>query len=334
MRQPLCRSRFCVGALVAALLCLALTVPASAQSVPNGPEMPGTSSGQWAVNLESAPLQSQPAEDAESFGTLRAMSPLQILGYSGAWAYVWNPRTHGTAYIPSDVLAPADRPSAYVAAAPPPAEEEIGQTGRVIDPTVLAVYPTAAEEAVADQLPVGTRLAISDSVRAEDGALWYRTADGDYVPAEAITFAPPPAPVPVPTTPVRTFAGRWIDVRLTEPTTVTAYQGSTPVRSMFAIHGTGRWATPTGTFTILRRVANETMDSSTVGIPRNGPGGYYLRNVLFTQYFTSDGASLHYNYWSSNFGYAGSHGCLGLTYADSAFLWNWAGVGTPVSIHY
>ena len=78
-------------------------------------------------------------------------------------------------------------------------------------------------------------------------------------------------------------------------------------------------------FTIQRRVANETMNSDTIGIPRFGPGGYYLTNVLFTQYFTADGASIHYNYWSSNWGYAASHGCLGLTYADSAFLWDWAG---------
>jgi lipoprotein-anchoring transpeptidase ErfK/SrfK len=76
------------------------------------------------------------------------------------------------------------------------------------------------------------------------------------------------------------------------------------------------------------------MNSDTIGIPRFGPGGYYLTGVLFTQYFTSDGASIHYNYWSANWGYAASHGCLGLTYADSSFLWGWAGIGTPISIHY
>ena len=115
---------------------------------------------------------------------------------------------------------------------------------------------------------------------------------------------------------------------------MTAYEGSTPVRTMLTIFGRGPLATPTGTFSIIRRVANETMDSSTIGIPRNGPGGYYLRNVLFTQYFLPGGQSIHYNYWSSNFGYPGSHGCLGLSYADSAFMWNFATIGTPVSIHY
>jgi len=54
---------------------------------------------------------------------------------------------------------------------------------------------------------------------------------------------------------------------------MTAYAGSTPVRTMLTIIGRGPLATPAGTFTILRRVANETMDSSSIGIPRNGPGG-------------------------------------------------------------
>lgn len=40
-------------------------------------------------------------------------------------------------------------------------------------------------------------------------------------------------------------------------------------------------------------------DHDTIGVPRFGPGGYYLTNVLFTQYFTGDGASIHYNYWST-----------------------------------
>ena len=92
---------------------------------------------------------------------------------------------------------------------------------------------------------------------------------------------------------------------------------------------------PSAHHRILWRVPNETMTSERVYPPiaRDAPGGYYLKNVLWTQYFTSDGASIHYNYWSSNWGYSGSHGCLGLTYADSSWLWDWAQVGTPVMIH-
>ena len=75
------------------------------------------------------------------------------------------------------------------------------------------------------------------------------------------------------------------------------------------------------------------MNSDTIGIPRFGPGGYYLTGVLYTQYFTPDGASLHDNYWSSNFGGIGSHGCLGLSLSDSKWLWNWASIGVPVVVN-
>ena len=133
---------------------------------------------------------------------------------------------------------------------------------------------------------------------------------------------------------ISNFAGHWIDVDLNLPATMTAYEGDLRVRTMYTIIGRGSLTTPTGTFSIIRRVANETMDSSTIGIPRDGPGGYYLTNVLFTQYFLPTGESIHYNYWSSDFGYPDSHGCLGLSYDDAAFMWDFADFGTVVSIHY
>src|SRR5436309_3468052 len=66
---------------------------------------------------------------------------------------------------------------------------------------------------------------------------------------------------------------------------------------------------------------------------RSAPNRYYLQHVLYTQYFTDDGASIHDNYWSSNFGETGSHGCVGLNEADAAWVWNWADIGTVVNIH-
>ena len=120
---------------------------------------------------------------------------------------------------------------------------------------------------------------------------------------------------------------------LTPVTKVIAFDGQTAVRSMLALRGIPRFPTPTGVFSILRRVPNETMDSMTLGIPHNSPFGYLVKNVLYTQYFTPDGASLHDNYWSSNFGGVGSHGCLGLSYADSKWLWDWASIGVPVIVN-
>jgi hypothetical protein len=276
------------------------------------------------VTLNRVTAFSGPTPDAVAFGDVPAMATLQVLGYDGEWARVLDPRSRTVSYVPSGQLAPGDPPSRYVFMQPPVATDEFDARGVVTNQAPLAVYPTPADEATERELNPNTWLTLTGLVNGEDGSSWYRTDSGDFVPADAVFV------------PARTedFTGHWLDVNLNSPARVTAYEGDTAVNSFLTIKGAGPRPTPTGVFTILRRVANETMNSDTIGIPRFGPGGYYLTNVLFTQYFTGDGASLHYNYWSSMWGYAGSHGCLGLTYNDSAWLWGWAHIGTPVVIHY
>lgn len=298
-----------------------IPVPKPASSLPDVP----LEQRHWAVNLDAARLFAAPGDDAEPLGTIRQFTYLEILGYEGEWAQVYNPRTRITAFLRSDELGPSDAPPAYIAADPPPTVEEVNVPGRIVSNAWLYLYPTPDEGAQTAQLGHNTPIHIVDTVDGDDGETWYRTAEGDYLPTASVRL-PRPAP--------RTFSGRWIDTDLQEPVMLTAYEDDRPVLTTLAIKGAGRWATPTGVFSIQRRVANETMSSDTIGIPRTAPGGYHLTNVLYTQYFLGSGESLHYNYWSSNFGYAGSHGCLGLTLADSEFLWNWASIGTPVSIHY
>jgi hypothetical protein len=277
----------------------------------------------WAVTLAPVGLYGSPSEDSELFGETDAYTQLQVLGYEGAWAHVYNPRTRGTAYVPSEALGPADAPSRYLLLPPPPVTEEFDLRGILTDSAPLAVYPTWSDDAVQRTLQPHTWLRLGGTVVGEDSDEWYST-DSGYVPSSAV-FVPQRTAA---------FADRWLDVDLNSPTRVTAYEAGEPVATFLAIRGTAAHPTPIGVFTIIRRVANETMNSDTIGIPRFGPGGYYLTNVLFTQYFTGSGASFHYNYWSGNWGLPGSHGCLGLTYGDSAFLWEWARLGTPVSIHY
>jgi L,D-transpeptidase catalytic domain len=278
------------------------------------------------VNLESIAVRAEADADSDEIATLRSFTYLEVQGYTGEWARVLNPRTRTVGFIPSEAIGPAETPPAYLTADPPPALEELNLAGRAIRGAMLSFYPTPEGEAQLEPVAHNAPLTIAETVEGDDGEVWYRTSDGDYLPE---------ASVRVPRTPPRMFAGRWIDADLREPAMLTAYDGDTPVMSTLSIHGTGgRFPTPVGLFRIIRRVANETMNSETIGIPRFGPGGYYLTNVLFTQYFTGDGASLHYNYWSGNWGYGASHGCLGLTYADSAFLWSWASLGPPINVHY
>jgi lipoprotein-anchoring transpeptidase ErfK/SrfK len=127
----------------------------------------------------------------------------------------------------------------------------------------------------------------------------------------------------------------WVDVNLSQQVAV-AMDGSTPVRIIFVTTGGPGWETPTGTFHVLRRVEDETMTSDSLGIPIDSPGGYDLKHVMYTQYFTNAGHALHDNYWqpTSVFGSkATSHGCVGMQLDDSHFLWDFLTYGSRVVIH-
>lgn len=277
----------------------------------------------WAVTTGEASLRGAPDISDNRFGFARAGTPLKVLERQGEWTYVFNPHTQGTAYVSSGLLAPGEQPSDYVSKAAPPLSDQFQDTIVVTQDSILAHYPTPIDAARFGPVNASTIETVNGILRGDDGAQWYQTTDGYYIPAEGIFRAGT----------ADEFTGRWLTSVLVPTTRVVAMQGQKPVRTMLALRGIAKFPTPTGTFSILRRVPNETMDSMTLGIPHDSPYGYLVKNVLYTQYFTPDGASLHDNYWSSNFGGIGSHGCLGLSLSDSRWLWDWADIGTPVIVH-
>jgi hypothetical protein len=309
------------------LVCLPWSAAAQSASVPDQDAVPGlltpVDGPAWALTTGDASLRGQPDIADNRFGFARPGTPLEILSQTGDWSYVFNPHTQGTAYISTSLLAPGAAPSRYVSLPAPPIVEQLQDTLVLTQDSVLASYPSPAPEATFMPLPASDLETIVGSVQGEDGATWYQTNDFYYVPSTGVFLASQSG----------SFTGRWLEATLTPTTKVVAYEGQTPVRTMLALRGIPRYPTPVGVFSIQRRVPNETMDSLTVGIPHNSPFGYYVTNVLYTQYFTPDGASLHDNYWSSNFGGVGSHGCLGLSLADSKWLWDWASIGTPVVVN-
>jgi len=130
------------------------------------------------------------------------------------------------------------------------------------------------------------------------------------------------------------YGEKWIDIDLTRQR-ITAYVGSTPVFTDLVSTGkVGKGLTPTGTFRILRRVANATMDARTIGIPPGHPLYYRLENVLYTQYFTTAGHAIHYAWWHNNFGQPMSFGCVNLRLSTARWFWDWATIGTRIVIHY
>jgi len=115
---------------------------------------------------------------------------------------------------------------------------------------------------------------------------------------------------------------RWIDVDLTNQM-VYAYEGDVIVNSFLV--STGTWLTPTvtGEYKIYVKYRSA---------PMTGPG-YYLPNVPYIMYFYKS-YGLHGTYWHNNFGTPMSHGCVNLRTDDAAWLFDWASVGTVVSVHY
>ncbi|MGD2146396.1 MAG: LysM peptidoglycan-binding domain-containing protein [Anaerolineae bacterium] len=130
------------------------------------------------------------------------------------------------------------------------------------------------------------------------------------------------SPSPQPSNPSPASSGRWIDVNLSTQR-LTAYVGSTPVRSTLVSTGLPRTPTVTGSYRIYVKYTSTAM---------SGPG-YYLPNVPYTMYFYR-GYGIHGTYWHSNFGHPMSHGCINLPTSEAQWLFYWASVGTLVKIHY
>ena len=125
-----------------------------------------------------------------------------------------------------------------------------------------------------------------------------------------------------PVSPPVSGSERWIDIDLTAQR-LTAYEGSTAVRSTLVSTGLPGTPTPTGQYRIYVKYTAADM---------SGPG-YYLPAVPYTMYFYR-GYGLHGTYWHSNFGHPMSHGCVNLPTPEAQWLFNWASVGTLVNIHY
>jgi hypothetical protein len=257
----------------------------------------------------------------------------------------WVPRFNLVGSVPAAAIGPVAAPSPNDLQAEkldgPPLMAAVGLPGRVMGGANLRTWP-AVGNTLLRTLGHNAPLRVLDSVEGDAGDEWYRVnwLDSKTESALALGYIHnslvrlPRLPY-TPLTPDRAdVPGRHFEADLKEPAMLTAFEDGAPIWSTLTLKGTISNRTPSGIHQILWRVANETMTSERVypPIPRDAPGGYYLKNVLFTQYFTSDGASIHYNYWSSNWGYAGSHGCLGVAYDEAKFAWDWADIGTPVYV--
>lgn len=115
---------------------------------------------------------------------------------------------------------------------------------------------------------------------------------------------------------------------------VYAYEGDTRVME-FTV-STGKWnATPTGTFTIERKIKAQKMSG---GDKAKGTY-YYLPNVPWVMFYGNTdipwwkGYSFHGAYWHDNFGQPMSHGCVNMRIPEAKQLFDWSPNGTKVVIY-
>lgn len=105
-----------------------------------------------------------------------------------------------------------------------------------------------------------------------------------------------------------------------------AYKGDKVALSTYVSTGKAGFDTPLGNYAILSKLASQTMEG-VIG------GEYYnVPDVPSVMYFTNYGHALHGTYWHSSFGTPMSHGCVNLPMDVAAWLFQWAAVGTPVTI--
>ena len=155
--------------------------------------------------------------------------------------------------------------------------------------------------------------------------LVYLTEEPD--PSEYVEPIEDPDPIEYVSEPVlpvynEPLGEKWIDVNLSEQM-LYAYEGDTIVGAFLVSTGMADTPTVTGHYNVYVKIPYARM---------TGPG-YDLADVPYTMYFYK-GYGIHGTYWHSNFGTPMSHGCVNMETGQAGWLYDWAFVGIPVSVHY
>ncbi|HET7055382.1 MAG TPA: L,D-transpeptidase [Thermomicrobiales bacterium] len=239
-------------------------------------------------------------------------------------------------------------------------------TGHTLRDAFLA-YWQAGDAATWLGLPLTESLRAPDGTRVQyfENAILRQTADGSVAPlplgnvaarrAKIETKAieqPQDVPVydeelfipPAPATPVDDAGGgddywtlgpgpqqgAWKEVVVSiSNEKMWAYEGGELVMSSLVSTGTAETpevTTPTGFFSVLVKYDSQTMEGTISG------QHYRVEDVPYVMYFDNRGDALHGTYWHNNFGHPMSHGCVNLPMDVAAWMYDWAPVGTAVSV--
>lgn len=214
--------------------------------------------------------------------------------------------------------------AAFASLVPPPTVTVVAQPTHDDTVAVLTQLPERTPSPT-PQLPPVKQIGQS---QATPLSTWTATPIPTNTPLPTPT--PPATNTPIPVTSVAdipiTYGEPWIDVNLTTQT-LNAYSGNQLVFTTLVSSGLWQFPTVTGQFRIYLRYPFQDMNGYLLGYD------YYIEDVPYVMYFYEDYA-LHGAFWHNNFGQPMSHGCVNLSVADAEWLYNFAGIGTLVNIHY
>ncbi len=232
--------------------------------------------------------------------------------------HVWWSTTEG--YVTLDSIAPSYGEWARAWTLPDPASAAAGWWGRMTRAANVRAGATT-DAPIVGQFAGGEWVKVLAEDRGEPvlgNATWYRVDGGRYVGAwiHSSLIARLPAPRANTTAPAPDATGRWIVVDRAAKTLTLAENGSPLFATYVALGQAGR-ETPDGDYSTFLKYRADDMTSTSV------PGAtdfYDLPNVPFAQYYKDGGFAIHGTYWHDLYGTDQSHGCINVTWTDSAYL--------------
>jgi hypothetical protein len=180
----------------------------------------------------------------------------------------------------------------------------------------LPIGTIAAEQAEIETAPIEQ----PDEVPVYDEELFVPPPDAAPSEAESNFWAFGPGPQ----------QGAWKEIVISiSAQSMWAYEEGQLVNSSLVSTGTAEvpeTTTPIGFHSVLAKFDAQTMEGTI-------SGEYYrVEDVPFVMYFDDFGNALHGTYWHSNFGAPMSHGCVNLPLDVAAWMYEWAPVGTAVTV--
>lgn len=147
--------------------------------------------------------------------------------------------------------------------------------------------------------------------------------------ATQLATGKPAFELPVTVTPAQvTKTSRNIVVNLSEQREY-LFENGQVVDSFLISSGVSGHDSHTGSFRITAKLTSQNMGNPDLTQAPN----YYTKNVPDVMYYNGDEA-LHGAYWHNNFGNVMSHGCINMPLDKAATVFDWAPMGTEVTVTY